>query len=204
MNLEATKVWQTLMQDPDLDKTRLASLHAHAKIRHYRQGDTIYQIGDNADTIAVILSGIIHEQVEYGSDRKMVVCAVRTGEMFGVHEYVSMSRHTTSAVAKTAVSLLRFDRADLRNLFGNAQGMPTGNHTLMALASYLARIAMRRAGTVNMLCMDVYGRINRLLATEMETANQFFLTHQEITGGYLQVNREHKSFRLLKQLPVRF
>jgi|YNPMSStandDraft_2_1061718.scaffolds.fasta_scaffold09538_1 CRP-like cAMP-binding protein len=102
-----------------LEERVLGTLAALADQRHFAEGETIFQQGEPATTLYLLLDGWVDLTVDCDAQgvRRELVMTLTQGEVFGWSAVVEPYVYTASAQCATPVTVLAFSGADLLTLF---------------------------------------------------------------------------------------
>ncbi len=134
---------ETLQRFPvfaQLDRTELKTLAMLADEMAVSQGESLFQEGDTATALYLILQGCIDIVFKMGQrdNHPTSLETLGVGEMVGWSALVAPYVYTSSAVASTDARLLRVDSIRLRQLMEEDTGVGYG------LMSYAAQVIRRR------------------------------------------------------------
>jgi CRP/FNR family cyclic AMP-dependent transcriptional regulator len=108
-----------------LGDEELESLSAIACEISFQSGDLIFDEGDSAHMLYLLLDGWVDIVVEINdhqdSRRQLVVTTLSSGNMFGWSAVVEPYVYTTSAVCASPVKAIGFSKIDLQSLFETNQ-----------------------------------------------------------------------------------
>ncbi len=121
-----------------MNEEQLARLAGISEEEDYQQGEVIFNEGDPADKLYLILSGAIELQMCIDVlDRMIPVDVLGPGEVVGWSTLVSPYRYTASGEARTSTRVVAVDSAALRRL---AEEDPSlGYHLYRQVASVIAQ-----------------------------------------------------------------
>ena len=108
-----------------LGDEELESLSAIACEISFQSGDLIFDEGDAAHTLYLLLEGWVDIVIEINdhqdSRRQLVVTTLSSGDIFGWSAVVEPYIYTTSAVCASPVKAIGFSKIDLQSLFDTNQ-----------------------------------------------------------------------------------
>ena len=81
----------------------------------WRAGGLVFEKGEEADALYVVLSGAV-EIVDADDGRESVVASVGAGEFFGEHSLLLQRTHSKRAVARAETELMILSKDRFRNL----------------------------------------------------------------------------------------
>jgi CRP-like cAMP-binding protein len=108
-----------------LDDEELDSLSAIACEISFQSGDLIFDEGDSAHTLYLLLDGWVDIVIEINDHQdnrqQLVVTTLSSGDMFGWSAAVEPYVYTTAAVCVSPVKAIGFSKIDLQHLFETNQ-----------------------------------------------------------------------------------
>jgi CRP/FNR family cyclic AMP-dependent transcriptional regulator len=94
-----------------------ATLIAHAHIRKYAAGETIFLMGSTGDSMMVVLSGRVRISVASPDGKEIMLAVLVAGEIFGEIAMLDGKERTADARAATECRLAILQRRDVLSFF---------------------------------------------------------------------------------------
>ncbi|MDF0606841.1 Crp/Fnr family transcriptional regulator [Neisseriaceae bacterium TC5R-5] len=211
----------------DLNDEKLDQVFACCNKLNLAKGDVLYEEGDVAHEIYLLVSGEVQLFVSDGAMKKYVLSFCVPGDMMGVIGFIDNSPHDVNCCATENSIILAFSRQSLMTLFGTADGLPSCAEAKNRIIQYLVASVRGLSGKAKSLALvDVYGRvralINQLLIeqdgmmvlrrqlTQQEIADQIGSSREMVArvlkelvfGNYIRL--ENRRIIVLKMLPISF
>ena len=89
------------------------SLVAHARIRRFEAGDSIFRMGDLHDSMIAILDGEVRISIPSAYGKELILAIVYAGDVFGEIAMLDGKPRSADATALTACTLAILDRRNL-------------------------------------------------------------------------------------------
>jgi CRP-like cAMP-binding protein len=140
-----------------LGDEELESLSAIACEISFQSGDLIFDEGDAAHTLYLLLEGWVDIVIEINdyqdSRRQLVVTTLSSGDIFGWSAVVEPYIYTTSVVCASPVKAIGFSKIDLQSLFDANQRL--GHIIITRICQIIAsRLRTTRLQMASMFVMD--------------------------------------------------
>lgn len=100
-----------------LHETELRKLLIISTILHYDDGETIINQGDVGNHIYAVLKGEVEVSVRDKNDKKVVICNIGEGEIFGEAAIFLASKRTANIASTKETTVIRISRQDLIYFF---------------------------------------------------------------------------------------
>lgn len=118
MNLrQAVDVMQETSLFRKLDPKRLRVVAMMGETLSYRDGERLFEAGEEGDCAYVILSGEVDVVVK-ANDKEITVAVLHQGEIFGEIAALTDQPRTSAIQARGPLTVLRLDRQTILNLMG--------------------------------------------------------------------------------------
>ncbi|MEM7177966.1 MAG: cyclic nucleotide-binding domain-containing protein [Pseudomonadota bacterium] len=132
MNLrQAVDVMQETPLFRKLDPKRLRVVAMMGETLSYRDGERLFEAGEEGDSAYVILSGDV-DVIVNANDREITVAVLHQGEIFGEIAALTDQPRTSAIQARGPLSVLRLDRQTILNLIGEFPDIALQLITVMA------------------------------------------------------------------------
>lgn len=143
----------------DLAPKGLEFLAEHASRLDFERGRTIFQQGEQGESLFVIAEGLVKVWVSSGDGGEMVLATLRTPDAFGELSAVDGRPRSASATALEPTTLVALDRATLLDAVHRHPGVADG--MMRALGGLARRITEQ---TSDLVFLDLGGRLAKALA----------------------------------------
>lgn len=143
----------------DLAPKGLAFLAEHASRMVFDRGRTIFQQGEQGESLFVIAEGLVKVWVSSGDGGEMVLATLRTPDAFGELSAVDGRPRSASATALEPTTLVALDRATLLDAVHRHPGV--ADSMMRALGGLARRITEQ---TSDLVFLDLGGRLAKALA----------------------------------------
>ena len=162
----------------------LEGLRAAGTVRTYRKNESLYDLGQTADALHLVLRGRIRLRDRDREGEQVVVGFAAEGEAFGREVLAGLPARVLSATAAEASEVLSIDGGRLNGLL--SQNLSLNRHLVRDLAASAVHLSeqikmlafldvpTRLAGTILWLA-DRYG-----VSKEIGTEIPYWFTHQEM------------------------
>jgi uncharacterized membrane protein len=100
-----------------LDDSERSALAERIDVKKFKEGDTIFKIGDPGDSMYVVTSGEVELSVKTKTGEAVVLEKIAPGEFFGEISLLDEGPRTANARVLSDAELLEVDRGDLDELF---------------------------------------------------------------------------------------
>lgn len=180
-----------------LTDAELMAVGSHGVSRDIPKGQLVVREGDPADSLFIILQGVVKVFVSDGAGRDMVLGTQGPGEYFGE---MSLDEGPRSASVQTleASRFLVVPKAEFRNFI-----LRNPAFALSLIDKLIGRARTLTASVKSLALMDVYGRVARLLLEMAEERDGGYVIAQRLTqqdiASRIGASREMVS-RILKDL----
>ncbi len=125
MKIKNIQIFHWLNED-ELQKILLIST-----ILHFKKGETIISQGEVGDSLYAIISGVVEVSVKDMKDKKVTICKIQQGEIFGEAAIFLTAKRTASIIAAEDTTVIQITRKDLIYFF---KAYPyAGNKLLMLI-----------------------------------------------------------------------
>lgn len=136
----------TLSQLPlfqGLKADELVMLARYIRMKSALAGTRITLAGQNIQEIYIVLSGVVHLQIEQLNGTAVILAILETGEILNVASLGERTEYPTSAVAKEDSILLWIDYAVFREYLGTMPVLSFNLSTLLARRLYVTYKKLR-------------------------------------------------------------
>ncbi len=167
-----------------LSASQVDALRAIGSTRSYRKNEGVYELGQPADTLYVVVRGRARLRDRDWEGRDITVSFAAEGEPFGLEALAGMADRVLSAIAAESSEVLSIDAEALRDLLARDPGLTRAllRYAAEVMTHVDERIKMlafldvpsRLAGTIIWLA-DRYG-----LENERGVEVPYWFTHQEM------------------------
>jgi CRP/FNR family cyclic AMP-dependent transcriptional regulator len=167
-----------------LSASQVDALRAIGSVRSYRKNEGVYELGQPADMLYLVLRGRARLRDRDWDGRDITVSYAAEGEPFGLEALAGLPKRVLSATAAESSEFLSIEAGPLRDLLARNPGL-TG-----ALLRYVAEVMTHMDERIKMLAfLDVP---SRLAGTILWLADRYgsegdrgievpyWLTHQEM------------------------
>lgn len=142
----------------DLDDDTVQRLAEISVTRSFRKGQIIFEQGDPADALYVVVEGEVKVHVDSGAGDEMVLVTLRPPDVFGELALVDGGPRSASAEALVQSTLLSLNR---RTFLALLEGNPEIAELLLrALGRILRRLTEQAS---DLVFLDLHGRVAKLL-----------------------------------------
>jgi len=94
-----------------------AAIAAQARIRTFKAGETVFNLGSPGDYMMALLSGAVRISVPSPDGRELVLTRIQPGEVFGELAVLDGKERSADAVAETPCTLAMLYRHDILSFF---------------------------------------------------------------------------------------
>jgi CRP-like cAMP-binding protein len=94
-----------------------AAIAAQARIRTFRAGETVFNLGSPGDYMMALLSGTIRISVPSPDGKELVLTLIQPGEVFGELAVLDGKERSADAIAETECTLAMLYRHDVLSFF---------------------------------------------------------------------------------------
>src|SRR5262249_7726314 len=101
----------------DLSAEKRAAVVAFARIRTFKAGKTVFDIGSPGDQMMALLDGTIRISVPSSDGKELLLAMIQPGEVFGELAILDGKARSADAVAETACTVAILDRRDILSFF---------------------------------------------------------------------------------------
>lgn len=167
-----------------LSASQVDALRAIGSVRNYRKNEVIYELGQPADTLYIVVRGRARLRDRDWEDRDITVSFSAEGELLGLEAVAGIPDRVLSAIAAESSELLSIDAEALRDLFVRDAGLTR------AVLRYAAEVLTHADERIKMLAfLDVPSRLAGTiiwLADRYGSQNEhgievpYWFTHQEM------------------------
>jgi CRP/FNR family transcriptional regulator, cyclic AMP receptor protein len=142
----------------NLNSDEHAAISAHARIRSYDAGETIFAIGSPGDQMMALLDGTIRISVPFSEGKELFLATIHPGEIFGELAVLDGKERSADAIAETACTLAILERSDVLSFF---ERNPS---TLLKLVRVLAqRLRRTDQAFAEMACLQLPVRLAKTI-----------------------------------------
>ena len=178
MNEHAPKLLAGIELFSELNEEELQEVTALAQTRSVLRDATIFNEGDTADAIFVVVNGRVKIVTTSTDGKEFILTVLGAGQVFGEMALLEEATRSASVVTITAVELLVINRKDFDHLLNTRAGI---SRKLMAILS--RRLRRANSKMESLAYMDVAGRLARYLL-------DLALDHgQRLGNGWVVVRR---------------
>jgi CRP-like cAMP-binding protein len=147
-----------------LSASQVDALRAIGSVRNYRKNEGVYELGQPADTLYVVVRGRARLRDRDWEGRDITVSFSAEGELFGLEALAGMPYRVLSATAAEGSELLSIDAEALRDLLARDPGLTR------ALLRYSAEVMTHVDERIKMLAfLDVPSEMADLIGSTRET-----------------------------------
>ena len=100
-----------------LNEDELQKLLLISSILHFKKGETIISQGDVGDSLYAIVSGNVEVSVKDIKDKKVIICSIQQGEIFGEAAIFLTAKRTASIISTMDTIVIQITRKDLIYFF---------------------------------------------------------------------------------------
>jgi len=178
MSEHAPKLLSGIELFSELNEDELEEVTALAQTRSVLRDTTIFNEGDTADAIFVVVNGRVKIVTTSTDGKEFILTVLGAGQVFGEMALLEETTRSASVVTITAVELLVLARKDFDHLLNSSPGI---SRKLMAILS--RRLRRANSKMESLAYMDVAGRLARYLL-------DLALDHgQRLGNGWVVVRR---------------
>ena len=178
MSEHAPKLLSGIELFSELNEDELQEVTALAQTRSVLRDTTIFNEGDTADAIFVVVNGRVKIVTTSTDGKEFILTVLGAGQVFGEMALLEETTRSASVVTITAVELLVLARKDFDHLLNSSPGI---SRKLMAILS--RRLRRANSKMESLAYMDVAGRLARYLL-------DLALDHgQRLGNGWVVVRR---------------
>ena len=178
------------------------SLVAHARIRRFEAGDSIFRMGDLHDSMIAILDGEVRISIPSAYGKELILAIVYAGDVFGEIAMLDGKPRSADATALTACTLAVLDRRNVLAALGRNPDAWLGllevlcsrlrrtDHDLVELAplGLPARLAKTLLRAVDAIPAQIPNRAN-LRLSQSELANRVGASRESINKCFQEWRR---------------
>jgi CRP/FNR family cyclic AMP-dependent transcriptional regulator len=178
MSEHAPKLLAGIELFSELTDDELSEVSALAQTRTVARDTTIFNEGDTADAIFVVVNGRVKIVTTSTDGKEFILTVLGAGQVFGEMALIEEATRSASVVTITDVELLVISRKDFDHLLHTSPGI---SRKLMAILS--RRLRRANSKMESLAYMDVAGRLARYLL-------DLALDHgQRLGNGWVVVRR---------------
>jgi CRP-like cAMP-binding protein len=178
MSEHAPKLLAGIELFSELTDDELSEVSALAQTRTVARDTTIFNEGDTADAIFVVVNGRVKIVTTSTDGKEFILTVLGAGQVFGEMALIEEATRSASVVTITNVELLVISRKDFDHLLHTSPGI---SRKLMAILS--RRLRRANSKMESLAYMDVAGRLARYLL-------DLALDHgQRLGNGWVVVRR---------------
>lgn len=100
-----------------LNEDELQKILLISSILHFKKGETIISQGDVGDALYAIIFGGVEVSVKDLKEKKVVICNIDQGEIFGEAAIFMTAKRTASIIATSKTTVIQIGRKDLIYFF---------------------------------------------------------------------------------------
>ncbi|MGI8774523.1 MAG: Crp/Fnr family transcriptional regulator [Actinomycetota bacterium] len=193
-----------------MDETALGELAERVTTRTYRKGQLIFYEGDPANSLFIVLEGLIKVFVTSEEGESLLLATLRPPDVFGELALLDGQPRSASAEALRDTKLLELGRQPFLEVLSSNPGLTDG--LLATIGGQMRRLTEQAA---DLVFLDLHGRVAKFLLSvsdergldvEGGTELDLDLTQSELAslvGGSRQsVNQVLKSFERRNYLTI--
>ena len=178
MSEHAPKLLAGIELFSELNEDEIQEVTALAQTRSVLRDTTIFNEGDTAEAIFVVVNGRVKIVTTSTDGKEFILTVLGAGQVFGEMALLEETTRSASVVTITAVELLVLARKDFDHLLNSSPGI---SRKLMAILS--RRLRRANSKMESLAYMDVAGRLARYLL-------DLALDHgQRLGNGWVVVRR---------------
>ena len=142
----------------DLDAGSIEKLAERAVERTYRKGQLVFHQGDIAQSLFVMIEGLIKVFVTSEDGDEMVLVTLRPPDVFGEISLIDGNPRSASAETIEATTVLELGRGPFLDLLKESPSMTES--LLLSLGAVLRRLTEQAS---DLVFLDLHGRVAKLL-----------------------------------------
>jgi CRP/FNR family cyclic AMP-dependent transcriptional regulator len=100
-----------------LNEDELQKILLISSILHFNKGETIISQGEVGDSLYAIISGNVEVSVKDIKDKKVSICRIQQGEIFGEAAIFMTAKRTANIIATMDTTVIQITRKDLIYFF---------------------------------------------------------------------------------------
>ena len=100
-----------------LNEDELQKILLISSILHFKKGENIISQGDVGDSLYAIVSGKVEVAVKDIKEKKVAICTIQQGEIFGEAAIFMTAKRTASIIASIDTTVIQVGRKDLIYFF---------------------------------------------------------------------------------------
>jgi CRP-like cAMP-binding protein len=170
----------------DLEEDSLELVRSHAQVRRVRRGDVLFNEGDRADELFIVVDGRIAIATRSPDGRESLLALMEAGDLFGEMPLFDEGGRSADARALTTTELVAVPYEPIRGLYNRQPEL------IWQVVSLLARrLRTMDAALADSVFLDVTGRTAKRLLELAGEADEFTLpVTQEELAGMVGASRE--------------
>jgi CRP/FNR family cyclic AMP-dependent transcriptional regulator len=204
-----------------LSGSELAILAQHATIRTYPKNTIVFNEGDEANALYVVISGQVKVFLSNEEGKEIIVNMQRACEHFGELALLDSTPRSASVMTTEKTKLAVFSKPDFQRMLADHPGI-----ALSLILDLTRRVRVLSENVKSLALLDVYGRVAKTLLgmasdrdgtliveerlTQQDIANRVGASREMVarimkdltTGGYISVANKH--IVINEKLPERY
>jgi CRP/FNR family transcriptional regulator, cyclic AMP receptor protein len=150
-----------------LPEDGLRELGERATRRSFARGQVIFREGDDAESLYVVVDGLVKVAVSNAEGLELILTTLRPGDAFGELPLIDDGPRSASAIALSETTLLVLDRSSLLDVLRRRPQLVEG--LLRSIGAVVRRLTEQAA---DLVFLDLHGRVAKLLIHLAERGTQ--------------------------------
>jgi CRP/FNR family transcriptional regulator, cyclic AMP receptor protein len=139
----------------------LAAVAARSRVRNFRRGQVVFTAGDTADTVIVVISGLVKVVVRSADGGELTLAVIRTGGVFGELSAADGGPRSADAETLEECRLLLVPREMIQDI---CLRVPSAAQALMS--SIAANLRRLTEATSDLVFLDLPRRVAKVLLSQ--------------------------------------
>jgi len=170
----------------DLEEDSLELVRSHAQLRRVRRGDVLFNEGDAADELFIVVDGRIAIATRSPDGRESLLALMEAGDLFGEMPLFDEGGRSADARALTTTELVAVPYQPIRGLYNRQPEL-----IWQVVALLARRLRTMDAALADSVFLDVTGRTAKRLLELAGALDEFTLpVTQEELAGMVGASRE--------------
>jgi CRP/FNR family transcriptional regulator len=169
-------------------KEEIEKMSSNGVIVHLRKGETLFNMGDNANEIYIIEKGSVESSCLYEDGYGFLIDILERGDFFGYSDTIENQRRSYNAVALTEAFLIKVTKAKFFELLISDQRL--ANTVITKMANEVRSLAIRLS---NNSCLPARSVIIRDILDRMvkqDNNSMIMVPLRRVWASYLGITRE--------------
>jgi CRP/FNR family transcriptional regulator, cyclic AMP receptor protein len=141
-----------------LPEDGLRELGERATRRSFAPGQLIFREGDDAESLYVVIDGLVKVTVGNAEGMELILTTLRSGDAFGELPLIDDGPRSASAIALSETTLLVLNRANLLDVLRRRPQLVDG--LFRSIGAVVRRLTEQAA---DLVFLDLHGRVAKLL-----------------------------------------